>query len=362
MPLCRSNVVLLPLLLVVLMACSMQASRAEPCGAAGDDLGGLATSSLEEARLDPAVLCAMRESLDGRPEANVHAVVVLRNGRLVFETYRTGDDRNWGTRLGTVTYNPQMLHDVRSVSKSIVSLLIGIAIDRNLIASAKEPVFSYFPEYGAIKTTEKDAITLSDLLTMSAGLGANENVAWSSPSNTERQMYESADPYKTVLERKMWNKPGQVWNYNSGCTMLLAAVLQKATGKSLLAFAKEALFDPIGIDEFVWTTVQPSGVPAAGGGLRLRPLDMAKIGQLILNHGQWNGAQIVSNKWIEEFDQATIPGLGVEALWIPVVDGRVRSRRKNVSMDRSLGTRWPTDIYPSRSQPGRRDHSRHVHE
>ena len=107
-------------------------------------------------------------------------------------------------------------------------------------------------------------------------------------------MYQSVDPYRAVLSQKLWNKPGEQWNYNSGCTMLLAAVLQKVTGKRLTDFAKEALFDPLGIKEFEWITVQPSDEPAAGGGLRLRPRDMAKIGQLVMNKGEWNGQSVVS--------------------------------------------------------------------
>jgi CubicO group peptidase (beta-lactamase class C family) len=163
-----------------------------------------------------------------------------------------------------------------------------------------EPVLSYFPEYQDIKTPEKDAITLRHLLTMSAGLRANEGVEWNSPINTEREMYQSVDPSRTVLNQKLWNKPGEQWNYNGGCTMLLAAVLQKVTGKPWTDFAKEALFDPLGIKEFDWITVKPSNETAAGSGLRLRPRDMAKIGQLVLNKGDWNGQSVVSAGWIED--------------------------------------------------------------
>ena len=177
---------------------------------------------------------------------------------------------------------------------------MGVALDRKLIASLDEPVFSYFPEYSDITTPEKNAITLRHLLTMSAGLRANEDVEWNSPINTERDMYQSVDPYRTVLEQKLWNKPGEQWDYNSGCTMVLAAVLQKVTGKPWTDFAKEALFDPLGIKEFEWITVKPSNEPAAGGGLRLRPRDMAKIGQLVLNKGEWNGRPVVSAGWIED--------------------------------------------------------------
>ena len=112
-------------------------------------------------------------------------------------------------------------------------------------------------------------------------------------------MYGSADPYRCVLERKVWNAPGEIWNYNGGATMLLGAVLQKSTGKSLPDFAKEALFEPLGIIDFDWTRLAASGEPAAAAGLRLRPRDMAKIGQLMLNKGMWNGRRIVSEKRIE---------------------------------------------------------------
>ena len=280
--------------LTILLPSSVDKGVAASCGPASDASSDFPTATLEEAKLDPAILCALDEKLDARPEANVHAVVVLRDGRLVFETYRKGDDQKWGTKLGEVSYTPSKVHDTRSVSKSVVSLLVGVAIDRKLIASVDERVFSYFPEYAEIRTPEKDAITLRHLLTMSAGLRANESVDWYSPINTEREMYQSVDPYRTVLNQEFWNKPGEEWNYNSGCTMLLAAVLQKVTGKRLTDFAKEALFDPLGIKEFEWITVEPSDEPAAGGGLRLRPRDMAKIGQLVLNKGEWNGQSVVS--------------------------------------------------------------------
>ncbi|QIG51810.1 serine hydrolase [Nordella sp. HKS 07] len=154
---------------------------AASCGPAPDASSEFRTASLEEAGLDPTILCSLDERLNARPEANVHAVVVLWNGRLVFETYRKGDGWKWGTQLREVSYSPSRIHDTRSVSKSVVSLLLGVALDRKLIAYVDEHVFTYFPEYGDIKTPEKDVMTLRDLLTMSAGLRANEDVDWYSP-------------------------------------------------------------------------------------------------------------------------------------------------------------------------------------
>ena len=121
--------------------------RLQSCGGVPlQDVGEWQTATLEQVNLDEQLLCSLNEKLDASPRMNVHAVVVLRGGKLVFETYRKGDDENWETKLEQVAFTPQTLHDVRSVSKSVVSLLIGIAIDRKLIASVDEPVFSFFPE------------------------------------------------------------------------------------------------------------------------------------------------------------------------------------------------------------------------
>jgi CubicO group peptidase (beta-lactamase class C family) len=274
-------------------------TAAVACGAPLQVSQDWQTATSVEANLDEQVLCSLNQKLDASPEMRIHAVVVLRGGKLVFETYRKGDDENWDTKLEQVAFTPETLHDVRSVSKSVVSLLIGIAIDRKLIASVDEPVLSFFPEYADLRTPETDRIQLRHLLTMTAGLHANEEISYESPLNTERLIYESADPYRTVIELGVRHPPGEIWHYNSGCTMLLSAVLQKVTGKELPDFAREALFEPLGITDFYWTTVAPSGEAAAGAGLRLRPRDMAKVGQLLLNRGVWNGRRVVSTDWLD---------------------------------------------------------------
>ena len=137
--------------LMILLPCLADGALAVSCGPAPDAVGEFQTASLEQAKLDPTILCSLDEKLNARKEANVHAVVVLRGGRLVFEAYRNGDDWKWGTKLGEVGYTPSKVHDTQSVSKSIVSLLIGVAIDRKQIKSVDESVFSYFPEYREIK-------------------------------------------------------------------------------------------------------------------------------------------------------------------------------------------------------------------
>jgi CubicO group peptidase (beta-lactamase class C family) len=274
------------------------------CGAPLEAEGEWPTGSPEEAGLDAALLCSLNEALDKSPEMNVHAVVVVRDGKLVYERYLTGEDQRWGRKLGVTSYTPQMQHDVRSISKSVVSLLFGIALDRGLIASIDDPVFSYFPDYDALRTPEKDRIQLRHLLTMTSGLAWDEWRSYSDPENSEIMMIHSTEPYRFVLRQPVLHGPGDEWNYSGGSTQLLAGVLQGTTGKPLADFAKEALFEPLGITQFEWVNMPASGEVAAASGLRLRPRDMAKIGELVLDKGMWNGRRIVSEAWIQESTQA----------------------------------------------------------
>jgi CubicO group peptidase (beta-lactamase class C family) len=243
--------------------------------------------------------------LDSVGQANIHSVLVARHGKLAFEHYRAGEDECWGEPLGTVAHGPDSKHDLRSVTKSVVSLLFGIALDRKLIRDIDDPVIDWFPQYSDLRTPEKERITLRYLLTMSAGLEWNENVPFSNPKNSEMRMISSADQYRYVLEQPVAAPGGQVWNYNSGGTLLLEAVVAKAAGGALDQVAHEFLFEPLGIADFAWTKNSISGIPEVGG-LRLRSRDLAKIGQLVLNGGAWHGRQIVSQKWVQESTAAHI--------------------------------------------------------
>jgi len=289
--------------LVLLLA--VLAAAAIPTAAAGDAPAcGLAPAAIDdwpvaapgEVGLDPSLLCAIGEKLAAPDRPNLHAVVVVRRGKLIYESYTSGADQQWGADLGVVAYDATMQHDVRSVTKSVVSLLLGIAIDRGLVADVEMPVMPFFPEYATLATPKLERIRLRHLLTMTAGFAWHEDVGWV-PANTERQMYEAADPYRYVLERPVVHEPDQRWVYNGGASLLLGAVLKQAAGTSIDSFAKETLFGPLGIDDYTWITLS-NGDPIASGGLRLRPRDMAKLGQLVLNGGNWNDRRIVSPEWI----------------------------------------------------------------
>lgn len=250
-------------------------------------------------------LRALVKWLDSFDQANVHSIVVVRHGKLLFEHYRTGDDECWGVPLGKVTHGPETKHDLRSATKSVTSLLLGIALERGLIGSIDDSVFNWFPEYSELRTPEKERISLRHLLTMSAGFEWDEYIPYSDPTNSEVRMLMSDDQYRYALERPIVWPPGQVWNYNSGGSALLGAVIGKAGGGALDGVVRELLLEPLGIINFEWTRKANNGIPEVGG-LRLRARDFAKVGQLVLAGGNWNGHQIVSRQWIEESTAAHI--------------------------------------------------------
>ncbi|MDP1699373.1 MAG: serine hydrolase [Aestuariivirga sp.] len=306
MKLCLTGLVLV---MAVLMAAGVQfpapawGDAAMSCGSPLEAAGEWQTASPESAGFDAALLCSLGGKLGNSPEMNVHSVIVVRNAKLVYENYRAGKDQKWGSSLGLAIHTPQTLHDMRSVSKSVVSLLFGIALDRKLVAGIDTPVFSYFPEFAALRSPEKDRIELRHLLVMTSGLAWDERRPYSDPENSERRMTVATNPYRFALEPPVMNPPGEKWNYNGGNTQLLAGVLERSAGMWLTDFAREELFEPLGIKQFEWLKMWSNGEVAAAYGLRLRPRDMAKLGQLVLDKGMWNGRRIVSEAWIGESTQ-----------------------------------------------------------
>ena len=284
------------------------AEIAAECPKATDFHDGWTVATPERQGLDPALICGIGPRLEALKEANAHGVVITRHGRLVYEHYFAGDDERLGMSLGEVNFNAGTKHDIRSISKSVTSLLVGIALDRRLITDLDAPVFSFFPEYGDLRTPEKDRMTLRHLLTMSSGLAWDEtSVAFTNPSNTYSQMEIAPRSDRFVLAQPLAAPPGTVFNYNSGGAELLGLILRKVSGKRLREFAKETLFDPLGIEDWEWEG--SSGFnPAAASGLRLRPRDLAKIGQLVLERGKWQGRQIVSSSWIEDSTTPRLSG------------------------------------------------------
>lgn len=266
--------------------------------------------------LDPAPLAALGEQLRAKPELNVHSVLIVKDGALVYEQYLEGRDENWGNALGVVRFDRETLHDMRSTTKSVVSALVGIAMGDAWIRGVDTPIVDLLPEQTIVDREAKRSILLRHVLTMTAGLEWDESMPYTDPRNSEIQMTRSGDPIGYVLTRKLISEPGRQFNYNGGLTELLAAVVRHATGKGLEEFAKERLFAPLGIERFEWRR-HANGLPSAASGLRLRPVDLAKFGYLYLNRGTWNGRQILPAAWVEQSlrEHWTAPHFGYGYQW-----------------------------------------------
>lgn len=246
---------------------------------------------------DPTVLKDMRRRVAAGRLDNVHAIIVARDGVLVYEQYAAGQDQNGLAAATHVVFDAATRHNGNSMTKSVTSLLVGIALQRRWIETLDRPVLDWFPEYADLRTPEKGAITLYHLLTMSDGLDWSE---FKPPFDSYGKMRAANDAYRYILERPTAAPPGHTYNYNSGATELIGAVLRKTSGKSLDVLAKAELFDPLGIEDVEWNRRLHDGEPQAAGALRARPRDWAKLGQLVLNRGVWNDRSVVPSAWIAD--------------------------------------------------------------
>lgn len=284
------------------------AGETTACGAPAAIGDGWAIAAPDDVGLDGQRLCAIAARLTAA-DANVHGVVVVRHGKLIFEQYFSGYDRPWGAPERSYDFDASTKHDMRSVSKSVNSLLIGIAIDRKLIASLDEPVLTFLPDHAEAASPGADRITLRHLLTMSSGLSWDEARAWSDPRNDEPHLGKDSDPLRYVLTRPIAAPAGAAWVYNGGGTDLLGEIVARVSGQPFDDFAREFLFQPLGITDWEWKRYA-NGRFAPAAGLRLRPRDAAKIGQLLLNKGRWNGRQIVAAEWIAQSIEPRYQAIG----------------------------------------------------
>ena len=237
---------------------------------------------------------------------NLHALVVIRHGKLVLERYYAGPDERLGDALGSVRFAPHVKHDLRSSSKSVVSLLYGIALGEGIVPAIDEPLIDHFPMYRDLAANPQLArIKVRHALTMTLGTRWNENVPFNDPRHSEIVMYSAADSNRFVLEQPVVEAPGTRWDYNGGTTQLLGALITRGSGTSLLDYAREKLFEPLSIQDVEWIGTAQSDAAAASG-LRLRPRDLAKIGQLVLNAGRWNDRQLVPARWLEQSLQSHV--------------------------------------------------------
>ncbi len=232
---------------------------------------------------------------------DIHSVLVIVDGKTIAEWYFAGRDETIGEKgpipLPHVVFGVDTLHDVRSATKSVVSILFGIARAEGAIEDLDAPVFDYFPELADLRTPERMRVRIRDVLTMTSGLHWDERTyPYTDVRNSEIAMDIAADPYRYVLSQTVDSPPGTRFNYSGGDVALVAAIITRATRTPIEVYAKQKLFDPLGIREFEWS--KGNGVPRAASGLRLTTRDMGKIGVMMLDGGRWAGAQVVAQSWV----------------------------------------------------------------
>lgn len=244
----------------------------------------------------------------------VDAMVVLQHGRVIFDRAFPREYANayvhCPASVPEFDYcNPAWhpyyrgeppLHTMQSVTKSVTSTLVGIALARGDLQSLDEPILRWFDTTRVAHLDDrKRHLTLRHLLTMSAGFDWNEGGDYTDTLNSTAVMEQSDDWPAFVIDRPMAAEPGSSWQYNSGASALIAYVFRRATGYDLVDYAREHLFTPLGITSFYWKRT-PQGLPDSEGGLYLSAEDFARYGQLYLQHGRWSGTQVVPEGWVLE--------------------------------------------------------------
>jgi CubicO group peptidase (beta-lactamase class C family) len=288
------------LVLLGLAACASTPQSTPPCAMpiASADWPVLPAT---QAGFDAIALCQLLQDSN-----QLHSLLIERNGQLIAEAYYTGADHpisqlyGLGNPLGFSThFDANTLHDTRSISKSVVSLIFGAEQSKGRAPAVYAPLQQFYPDLIADNT-----ITFKHLLSMSSGQQWNE---WGHGvfTSDETPLFWANEPGKRLLERSAQAAPGTIFNYSGGATTVIAETLVKISGKTLTMLAHEDLFEPLGIHQYEWVSdIHGRALPFAG--LRLRPRDMLKIGRLLSSGGVWQGRQIIPKEWILESTQPHI--------------------------------------------------------
>ena len=230
----------------------------------------------------------------------LHGAIVDFKDQRIAEVYFKGEDQRWGEPIGVIEHGPETLHDLRSVTKSVVGLLYGIALSEGKVPGPDEPLYAQFPQYADLAAEPgRDRILIRHVLSMQMGLEWDESLPYSDPRNSEIAMERAADRYRFILDRPIRNAPGETWTYSGGATALLGKLIEDGTGMSLDDYARAVLFDPLGIDQFEWIA-GADGRPSAASGLRLTLPGLVKIGQMVAQNGAFDGHQVVSTNWLDQ--------------------------------------------------------------
>ncbi|HEY2820731.1 MAG TPA: serine hydrolase [Candidatus Acidoferrum sp.] len=282
---------------------------------------GWPTVSPEAVGLDGKALSALDADLAEGKYGLVDSMLVIRCGKEAIErTYQRDYDRIYGDRAKqtgplnhdlngpynyfSTEFHPYYrhtdMHTMQSVSKTVTSITFGVAMQQGKFKIPPDSqILRYFDGYNIANLDDrKRRMTLRNLLTMQAGLEWHEDLAYDDPKNSADVMEATHDWVRYVIDQPMTEDPGTKFLYNSGATELLAHIFKKVTGENVDQYAAQHLFKPLGIQYF-WKH-SPTGLPDTEGGLYLAPRDLARLGQLFIQKGMWEGKQLVAPRWIHE--------------------------------------------------------------
>lgn len=264
---------------------------------------GLPIGGLENTGLDQSLLSEMMNKIIAGHYPNVHSVLIIKDGKLVFEEY-------------FYEHNQRKLHELRSASKSFISALTGIAIDQGFIRSKDEKVLDFFPEYTLANNSDaKKEITIENLLTNQSGLDCD--VSNPNSVGNETVMNNTDDWVRFTLDLPMIDVPGGKGMYCSGNPITLGRIIEKSTKLTVSEFARKNLFNPLGIRKYAWNFKPDKSSSETFCQVYLTSRDMAKFGLLYLNKGMWNGKQVISTGWVEQSFQkhSVVQGVDYGYLW-----------------------------------------------
>ncbi len=271
---------------------------------------GFDVGSLAEVNIDSVLIVKAIDSIYQGKYKEVHSILIFKDDKLVFEEYFKGHKFKYDTTNHhgeLVIWKRDSLHRIMSVTKSITSTCIGIAVDKGFIKSVHQSIFDYLPEHQHLKRDGKDKITIEHLLTMTSGLEGNEwLVPYSNPKNDVIMTYQAEDPITFILNKPLIYEPGEYFQYYGGSNFVLGEIIKNATKINLDEFSGKYLFEPLGINPYYWLQLN-KGVIDGAGGLIITPRDMVKIGVTFLNKGVWNDKKIISEQWVEK-SATSFPG------------------------------------------------------
>ncbi|NOQ72823.1 MAG: serine hydrolase [Crocinitomix sp.] len=267
--------------------------------------------------INPAVIDSIHKDISDGKYGLLNHMFLVRNGKIVVDNHyeqdyeaipmendTTNHQYNYDHPDWHPYYNNTELHSLQSVTKSITTVLVGIAVDEGYLAIDDTTIMNQFSDFNIDKTDQqKMSITVEDLLSMRSGIEWDEE-DYEELDNDCVLMELSDDWIQFVLDKPMDTIPGSTFKYNGGATVLLGKILREVTGKRMDEWAEEKLFAPLGITEYYWKET-PMGEIDTEGGLYLKPKDFAKIGLLMLNKGKWENEQIVSKNWVEKSIEPT---------------------------------------------------------